>query len=133
LLLLAYLILLVFLSHIYFFGSSVLLSNSFLLLSLIYGLVLFLYLLILCLFLWIIEVFFSKYVSLFLTILLVIGLYSLNTYFWTPVLDTRIFGMAYVDESGLSVNNILLIFIRQIAVLIILLLINSILINRRDF
>ncbi|MGM0807468.1 MAG: WxPxxD family membrane protein [Bacillota bacterium] len=116
-----------------FFGIEIIYSNKFLLLSIIYASVLFLYFLIIALILSLLEVFFSINTSLILSVIIIISCYFLNNVFWTPILDTRIFGMAYLDIKGLNIQEITRIYIRQIAIISMLLIIQSIVIQRKDY
>ncbi|MCY8935672.1 WxPxxD family membrane protein [Peribacillus frigoritolerans] len=118
---------------ILFFGIEKVLLNHFLLLSIIYASVLFLYFLIIALFLSVLEILFSVNISLILGLIIIIFCYFMNNKLWTPILDTRIFGFAYIDTGGLNIFDITRIYLRQIAVISMLLIVKSILIQRKDY
>lgn len=116
-----------------FFNFETVTNNHFIVLSAINASVFFLYLISITLFLSILEIFRTQNTALILCVIVVISGYFLNNLFWTPLLDTRIFAKAYVDAEGLYLFEIIKIYIRQITVIVILIILKSIFIQRKDY
>jgi hypothetical protein len=109
-----------------------LVHNHFYSLALIFAGVLFLYLIIVGLVVLNLESFVSPMQAIVLTIIIMFSVYFLGKGHWSPVVDLEIFPDAYLNHE-LTLNELILRPLRLAGISVILYLIGSIFIYRRDF